>query len=187
MWRPRRGLWMGKTEVRRVEMNGNRMKMLLLSAAELGILLMIAVFIWSIYSSADRTYEILPSEVEQAVFEGKMPQGAERGSALDFRREFGMDPESFDGVIYYKPVSNMDVTEVIIAGTGAPALRTQLEEAINSRISAQKSAFEGYAPLQYGILQEAVVSVKGNYVFYAASEDADRYYEKFAGALKNAE
>ena len=36
---------MGKTEVRRAEMNGNRMKMLLLSAAELGILLMIAVFI----------------------------------------------------------------------------------------------------------------------------------------------
>lgn len=116
--------------------------------------------------------------------EVRAPKGSVMGVGADFRQIFKLNPENYDGLIYFRPASNMDVTELLIAKTDSPDKKTELLNSINKRLEAQKASFEGYAPEQFGLLDSAVVSDKGNFVFFMVSDDADKYYSSFVRVLK---
>jgi len=50
-------------------------------------------------------------------------------------------------------------------------------------VESRQQIFEGYAPEQARLLESARQSVRGSYIFFAVSENADRYMEAFAGSL----
>ena len=114
----------------------------------------------------------------------KAPVGSVMGAGADFRQIFKLNPENYDGLVYFRPASNMDVTELLIVKTDSPEKKTELLDHINKRLDAQKSSFEGYAPEQFGLLESAVVSDKGNFVFFMVSQEADKYYSSFIKVLK---
>ena len=58
-----------------------------------------------------------------------------------------------------------------------------VEAAVETRISNQENAFEGYGAEQYQLLQEHVLSVQGNYVFFLVHPDARQAQKAFLDSL----
>ena len=157
---------------------------LLLNIAKVVMLVLILVFVVSIYNSVDRDYDALVPDVAAAVFGEEAPAGSQTGTDLEFRDVYGLDTDQYEGMVYYRPVSNMDVTEIVIAKSSSDEALNSLVAAAEERVADQKSVFEGYAPEQYGILQEAIISKKGNYVFFVVSADADGFYDAMLKAVE---
>lgn len=89
----------------------------------------------------------------------------EQATVLDFKRIFGLNAEDYEGIAYFKPVSQMDVEELLIVKVKSEEQMESLEEAADERIENQKKSFDGYGAAQCALLEKAIVKKKGNFLF----------------------
>ena len=91
-------------------------------------------------------------------------QSSKPGSARECRKSFGLSSDSYEEILYFSPMTFMDVEEVLVvrAPEGAEAMRTRLSE-------LQKS-FENYGTFQSAMLKETQIYENGVYACYAAGE-----------------
>ena len=115
---------------------------------------------------------------EEGVFDGM-----EQATVLDFKRIFGLNAEDYEGIAYFKPVSQMDVEELLIVKVKSEEQMESLEEAADERIENQKKSFDGYGAAQCALLEKAIVKKKGNFLFYCTSPDAEEYCNRFVDAM----
>lgn len=99
------------------------------------------------------------------------------------KRNFGLNSADYDGVMYYASASSMSVEEVLLIRVKSRDQIQQISEAIDERIDARMDAFEGYAPDQVRLLEDAQQSVRGKYVFFAVSSRAMEYRNAFDTSL----
>ncbi len=109
--------------------------------------------------------------------------GMGQATALDFKRIFGLNAEDYAGVVYFKPISQMDVEELLIVKLASDDQAESLEESVNERIDSQKTSFDGYGAAQCALLEKAIVKTQGNFLFYCVSPDAEKYYQAFLDAM----
>lgn len=115
---------------------------------------------------------------ESGVFDG-MGQA----DALDFKRIFGLNAEDYDSAVYFKPLSQMDVEELLIVRVKSEDQMEELEEAVEDRIRKQKTSFDGYGAAQCALLEKAIVKGRGNFLFYCVSPEAEKRCDAFLHAL----
>lgn len=97
---------------------------------------------------------------------------------------YSLDSSSLDGYMYYKSSSPMAVDEILIVK--ADRHRTgEIEDAINARISAQKTNFEGYGAEQTALLEQHAFITKDCYVFFAVSKNAQSWLETFKNIVED--
>ena len=101
----------------------------------------------------------------------------------DFKRIFGLNAEDYEGTAYFKPISQMDVEELLIVKVASDDQMETLEKAVEERVENQKKSFDGYGAAQCALLEKAIVKEKGNFLFYCTSPDAEEYCDRFADAL----
>lgn len=170
----------------RSEKKTRRRERILLDGAGLVILLAIVIFItvifMELFADSDKAAADVAAEVT-AVSSEETVESVIQGNDLTFKKIFGLNAADYDGVVYYCPESNMDACELLVVRAAEPEQTDGLVEAINARIDSQKSVFEGYAPKQFEQLGRARVLVRGHYVFYVVSDDADEYARAFLKAL----
>lgn len=109
--------------------------------------------------------------------------GMGQATALDFKRIFGLNAEDYDGIAYFKPISQMDVEEMLIARLKSDDQAEALEDAVEERIENQKTSFDGYGAAQCALLEKAIVKRKGNFLFYCVSPKAEKYCDAFLDAI----
>lgn len=122
-------------------------------------------------------------EVEKVLLESADVSSMEKGQPRDIRRVFGLNSDDYSGVVYYKPVSNMDVQEILIVKLKSKEQGESVEKAALARVDEQLQSFQGYGVKQCQLLENAVVKVEGNFVFYAVAEDASEYKKIFLSSL----
>lgn len=178
----------------------NKSIQILLNISKIIIILMILVFVVTVYNSTDRFSAASCEEIEAAVLGSveeadsansaqnetvtAAPEGSVKATEMEFQQAFGFSVSEFEGVIYYRPVSNMDVTQIVIAKAESSELRKSLVSVLEEHIEKQKKDFEGYAPEQYDLLSKADVTEKDGFVFLAVGAEADAYYTSFYKAVK---
>lgn len=140
------------------------------------------VFIGGIFMSDSESKKSV-EEVEQAVLASVDKDSMEKGQARDVRRAFGINPEDYLGVVYYKPLSTMDVKEILIVKLKSNEQAETVAEAANARIDSQLQSFQGYGAEQCALLEDAVVKVQGNFVFYAVADNVSECKEIFLSSL----
>ena len=59
----------------------------------------------------------------------------------------------------------------------------RITDALDERVNERMDAFEGYAPDQVRLLEDAQQSVRGKYVFFAVSSQATEYRNAFDTSL----
>ena len=107
------------------------------------------------------------------------------GDSKTLRRYYGLNSNDYDEVCIYTPSSTMEVSELlIIKMKDSSSQADAIEASIDSRIQKQSDNFRDYAPEQYGIVQNYEISIKGNYVFFAISEDAHDMKKEFKDYIK---
>lgn len=123
------------------------------------------------------------SDVEMKIL-GSVDMGTLTKSTSQMAKKvFGINPGDYEDLIYYQGSGVMDVNELLIVKLSDTAQAETLENAINTRVSTQIQSFTGYGEDQVHLLNQAVVQVRGNFVFYSVSPVAQSYRDIFLDAL----
>jgi hypothetical protein len=77
----------------------------------------------------------------------------------------------------------MDVSELMIA-RGSEATLSTLEDAVRRRLDSQLAVFRSYGVNQKELLEGASVLRRGNYLFYAVGEYANRWEDAFLACIR---
>lgn len=100
-----------------------------------------------------------------------------------FKRNFGLNAADYTGVLYYSSGANMSAEEVLLIKVKSESQVQEVTDAVNERIESRINDFEGYAPDEVKLLRDAKQSVRGTYIFYACSAEADKYLSAFGSSL----
>lgn len=130
-------------------------------------------------SGSSRSFDEVKEEVEKSLDTSEL---TEQNSAA-FKRSFGLNAADYAGVAYYSAGSTISASEVLLIRIKSDDQIREITDAIDNRISSRKNDFEGYLPEQEKLLDNAKQSVRGAFVFYAVSENADEYLKIFNSSL----
>ena len=122
-------------------------------------------------------------EVSKSVENSLDTEALTAQDAAMFKRNFGLNAADYAGVLYYSSGASMSAEEVLLVKVKRDSQVQEVVDAINERIDSRISDFEGYAPDEVKLLEDARQSVRGTYIFYACSPDADKYLSVFSGSL----
>ena len=95
-------------------------------------------------------------------------QSSKPGSARECRKSFGLSSDSYDEILYFSPMTFMDVEEVLVVR--APEGAEAAAEAMRTRLSELQKSFENYGTFQSAMLKETQIYENGVYACYAAGE-----------------
>ncbi|MPN20636.1 hypothetical protein SDC9_168015 [bioreactor metagenome] len=128
----------------------------------------------------DKSVDQIETVMKQEVKFDKM----EKGDSKSLKRFYKLNANDYDGVILYTPESTMDVNEVLIVKVKDKSQIESLEESIDSRVNYQLQSFSGYGPEQCALVDNYELKSKGNFVFFAISENAQQIKEAFLDSIK---
>lgn len=128
----------------------------------------------------DKSVDQIETEMKQEVRFDKM----EKGDSKSLKRFYKLNANDYDGVILYTPESTMDVSEVLIVKVKDKSQIESLEDSIDSRVNYQLQSFSGYGPEQCALVDNYELKSKGNFVFFAISENAQQIKEAFLDSIK---
>ena len=95
-------------------------------------------------------------------------QSSKPGSARECRKSFGLSSDSYEEILYFSPMTFMDVEEVLVVR--APEGAEAATEAMRTRLSELQKSFENYGTFQSAMLKETQIYENGVYACYAAGE-----------------
>lgn len=122
-------------------------------------------------------------EVEAAVIASMDMTGLQKRDNGAFRSDFGYDMADFAGVVYYTSESIMDVREMIIVKLPDGNNGEVFAEELRTYAAEKAALYESYAPDEYYLLSNAVIEVKGNFLFFCVADESAAAYESFCDAL----
>ena len=152
-----------------------------LSFIRYGMLMLLVVFIVALLG-ADKTSETKIETVEKAVEKEVPLTGMHSVQSQMVKRLYGLNVNDYEGVVLYISDSNMGAEELLIVKLADTSQAEAVESAVQTRIENQENSFEGYGVEQYQLLQEHVLDVEGNYVFFMVHKEAQKAQKAF---LKN--
>ena len=104
-------------------------------------------------------------------------------SNADAAKAFGFDLSKVEGLVYYENEDIMDVSELLIVKLNDAEDAESFRTAVETYIANQKNLYKNYAPEQYALLEDSILDVSGNTVFYCTAKNADALYDAFRTAL----
>ena len=122
-------------------------------------------------------------EVRQSVEAALDTESLTEQEASVFKRNFGLNAADYTGVMYYSTGANISAEEILLIKVRSEDQIQEVTNAIDERVESRINGFEGYAPDEVKLLEDARQSVRGTYIFFAASEKADVYLCAFANSL----
>lgn len=144
-----------------------------------------AIFLLAIllirFSNRDSSASI--EEVSQQVLSAISTDSMQESGSRMLKKLYDLDADSFDGMVLYTPVTNMDVTELLIVRLASDDQADLVTEAVNSRLKTQKNSFEGYGVEQTALLNGSVLDVEGNFILYVVHPDAQAAQQAFLNSL----
>lgn len=149
------------------------------------ILLVIALFIFILMdlrgekiSKAD-----FRTVCDATVKAAELPAGMQAVDNRMVKRFYGLNPNDYDGILLYSPVTNMDANELLIVKLKDVSQSNEVEQAIRKRLATQKNSFEGYGAEQTKLLNDCVIKIKGNYILFLVGDHAANGEAAFVNSL----
>ena len=144
------------------------------------VLIIAFVVLLMLYASgSSRPYEEVRQSVESALDKDSLTE--QNMAAL--KRNFNLNAADYVGVMYYSTGANISAEEVLLVKVKNDRQIQEVTSAIEQRIESRINDFEGYAPDEVRLLEDARQSVRGTYIFYACSPKADKYMSAFNSSL----
>lgn len=86
----------------------------------------------------------------------------------------GINAEDIEEAIIKFPMINLQVDEIMIIKVKDAEKIPQIEEGLKNHVENVVKSFENYVPQNHEIAQNYIMKTKGNYIFLAMSEDAEK-------------
>lgn len=144
------------------------------------LIILIYIILLIIYTSGStKPFE----EVSEAVESSLNTENLVKKDSQAFKRYYGLNSADYAGVLFYSSEFSISAEEVLVIEVKSEEQLQEVRDAVNDRLESRLNAFDGYAPEQVKLLEEAVLMVRGKYIFLAVSPDADTYGSVFAKSL----
>ena len=122
-------------------------------------------------------------EVESAVTATMDLSGMEKASNRMMKRLYGLNANDYEGAVLYISTFNMDVEELLIVKVKDISQTETVSAAAESRKETQLTNFDGYGVEQCQLLNDSILNVRGNYIFFVVSPNAKEAEKAFLGSL----
>lgn len=143
-------------------------------------LIMLYIILLLVYTSGStKPFGEVAKGVESVLDTGNL---AKQDSQM-LKRWYGLNGAEFDGVLFYSSESNLSAEEVLLIKVKNESQIQTVRDAIKKRIESRKNDFDGYAPKQVQLLDEAEIKSRGDYILLAIAPKADEYSAAFAKSL----
>lgn len=144
------------------------------------LVILIYIILLMIYTSGStKPFEQVAEKVEGSI----RSESLLKRDSQAFKRYYGLNSADYEGVLFYSSEFSISAEEVLLIEVKSEKQVQEVRDAVNARLESRKNAFEGYAPEQVQLLEDAQFLVRGKYIFLAVSADADTYREVFAKSL----
>lgn len=146
----------------------------------MAFLLLLYVVLLLIYTSGStKSFEEVAGNVEANLNNDSIV----KMNTQALKRYYGLNSADYDGVILYMSKESISAEELLMVKAENDRQIQKIKEAVQERIDDRKNSFEAIAPEQVKVLDKARVLVRGKFVFFVVSEDAQVYIDLFTGSL----
>lgn len=145
-------------------------------------LALVVVFIASLLVSGRESAAAF-SDVETAVTGAAQLDTMLPADHQMIKRLYGLEPGDYEGITLYYPTTNMGADEILLVKLKSTAQQESVKAAIDTRLAAQLSNFDGYGVSQCEMLERSVTLVQGNYILLVVAEDTAPVVSAFQNAL----
>ncbi len=142
------------------------------------LLIYVILLLW-FTSGSTKPFETVAQIVENSLHTDNLAR--QDGQAL--KRYYGLNSADYNGILFYSSESAISAEEVLIIEAKSEAQVQTIRDAIETRLESRKTDFAEYAPKQAMMIEQAVILVRGKYVFMAVSPDAQEYAAVFTKSL----
>ena len=119
------------------------------------------------------------------VLESAHPEKMNEAGAMKLKALYGLSANDYQETALYTPASNMDAQEMLLVRCASEEQTKEVEAAMNKRIKDLVNLFESYGVEQMGIINKAVVKVKGLYCLYVCDENSAKILSAFEKAVSS--
>ena len=131
-------------------------------------------------AAVDADFQALGKALEErGLTENMIP-----GTPLELKRRFSLLEDAYPSVLYYEPVTYMNVEEILVVEVRSEAEGDEVREAIDRALQSQMKLFENYGVDQYGYLRDSVIYRNERYVLYAAGANAPDAVQEIRAAIE---
>ena len=92
---------------------------------------------------------------------------------------YDIDIEFLQEFVLYVPKTNIEVNELFVLRAKDKDDIDDTKEKIENRIEEQSDNFRDYLPEEYYLIEKHVLKIKGNYILFAISEEAETIEDIF--------
>ena len=108
----------------------------------------------------------------------------QEGDRVMIKRLYGLDADEYEGCYLLYPDTNMGAEEILLVKFAEGTDTQALLAAVDRRIEAQKTSFDGYGIEQYELLtKHAVTELAGNFLLFVVSKNDTDAVKAFREAL----
>lgn len=100
-----------------------------------------------------------------------------------FKKEFLLNPNDYDGVVYYSSDSVIQVRELLVVRLKNEEQSEQLIENIQKRIEQKITLFKGYSPEEEALLRSYVLENTRGFVLFAVCDNPEQLVQTFKDSL----
>lgn len=166
-------------------MNKSHPFKVMLTNAAMGLTLVCLLAILGFQLFAQKIHSNQPFDTIQAkVSEGLDPNLYPPISTASLRRYLDLDPALFNQIVLLRNEDALSARELCLVWFDQPQAGNAFEQAVEQRIYSQKDIYEGYAPEQTALMENALVDIEDNYALYYVGDNPQTMQNTFQNALK---
>lgn len=110
--------------------------------------------------------------------------GLIRGDANSLLEFFSLSDDMYEEAYYLYSESGLDTRQLLVIKCASEEGKDAAVSAVSAYNASQMKVFADYAPEQYALLKRSVILGRGNYCFYAVSENAQEWEEVFLSLIR---
>lgn len=133
-----------------------------------------------IYSSGStKSFE----EVAENIEAGLETDSLTKQNVQALKRYYGLNGADYEGAALYMAEDSISVEEILVVKAKSDRQVHMIRDAARERVNSRKNSLENVSPEQVKVLDEAQVLVRGRFVFFVISENAQEYAGLFTESL----
>jgi len=157
----------------------NLKKTVVIKYALVAVIVVYVALLLIFTSGSTKSFAAVEKKVEASLDTKAMKKAGVQG----LKRYYGLNSADYEGVMLYTAESSMSAQEILLVKTKTTEQAEEVKAAVEQRRANRRNDFDGYAPDQVQLLDEAQISVRGKCVFYAVSPKAETYKSVFSKSL----
>jgi len=106
------------------------------------------------------------------------------GDMNRLKKLYHLDADEVQDFVLYTAQSNVEANELAVIKVKQENQAESVKEKIMKRIEAQEVKLKDYRPEQYYLVEKHILKIKGRYILFTVSKDAEKIESSFDEAFK---